>query len=111
MPHAVGPAQWPGAVRICGRQCAIRFRRAARRRPLRTLLERRRRWGSWPRCSDISASSNRSITAPFSLVNTPHEVGHYVQKLIGATSIKFKRDTENQTFMRVELQADCLAGF
>jgi uncharacterized protein len=39
-----------------------------------------------------------------------HEVGHHVQNLIGATSIKVKGETENQNSVRVELQADCLAG-
>jgi len=39
-----------------------------------------------------------------------HEVGHHVQNLIGATSINLKGETENQTSVRVELQADCLAG-
>jgi uncharacterized protein len=39
-----------------------------------------------------------------------HEVGHHVQNLIGATSIELKGETENQNSVRVELQADCLAG-
>jgi uncharacterized protein len=39
-----------------------------------------------------------------------HEVGHHVQNLIGSTSIKVKGETENQNSVRVELQADCLAG-
>ena len=39
-----------------------------------------------------------------------HEVGHHVQNLIGATSIESKGETENQNSVRVELQADCLAG-
>jgi uncharacterized protein len=39
-----------------------------------------------------------------------HEVGHHVQNLIGATSIQVKGETENQNSVRVELQADCLAG-
>jgi uncharacterized protein len=39
-----------------------------------------------------------------------HEVGHHVQNLIGATSIEVKGETENQNSVRVELQADCLAG-
>jgi predicted metalloprotease len=39
-----------------------------------------------------------------------HEVGHHVQNLIGSTSIKMKGETENQNSVRVELQADCLAG-
>jgi len=39
-----------------------------------------------------------------------HEVGHHVQNLIGATSVKPAGETNNQTSVRVELQADCLAG-
>jgi uncharacterized protein len=39
-----------------------------------------------------------------------HEVGHHVQNLIGATSIKIDGETANQNSVRVELQADCLAG-
>ncbi|HVR20578.1 MAG TPA: neutral zinc metallopeptidase [Polyangiaceae bacterium] len=39
-----------------------------------------------------------------------HEVGHHVQNLIGATNVRVKGDSENQTSVRVELQADCLAG-
>ncbi len=43
-----------------------------------------------------------------------HEVGHHVQNLLGI-SIESKhrrlpRDTENQLSVRLELQADCLAG-
>ncbi len=39
-----------------------------------------------------------------------HEVGHHVQNLIGATSQRARGDSENQTSVRVELQADCFAG-
>jgi predicted metalloprotease len=39
-----------------------------------------------------------------------HEVGHHVQNLIGATQIQVQGETRNQTSVRVELQADCLAG-
>ena len=39
-----------------------------------------------------------------------HEVGHHVQNLIGATSLKVRGETENQVSVRVELQADCFAG-
>lgn len=39
-----------------------------------------------------------------------HEVGHHVQNLIGATSVKPAGETRNQVSVRVELQADCLAG-
>lgn len=39
-----------------------------------------------------------------------HEVGHHVQKLIGATEQRVGNETQNQTSVRVELQADCLAG-
>jgi hypothetical protein len=39
-----------------------------------------------------------------------HEVGHHVQNLIGATSRQLPGETQNQTSVRVELQADCLAG-
>jgi len=38
-----------------------------------------------------------------------HEVGHHVQNLIGATKLQ-PRGESNQTSVRVELQADCLAG-
>ncbi len=39
-----------------------------------------------------------------------HEVGHHVQNLIGATRQSIPGETQNQTSVRVELQADCLAG-
>ena len=39
-----------------------------------------------------------------------HEVGHHIQNLIGATSVKPAGETRNQVSVRVELQADCLAG-
>lgn len=39
-----------------------------------------------------------------------HEVGHHVQNLIGATSIRPAGESKNQVSVRVELQADCLAG-
>ncbi len=39
-----------------------------------------------------------------------HEVGHHVQNLIGATRLKPAVETTNQVSVRVELQADCLAG-
>lgn len=39
-----------------------------------------------------------------------HEVGHHVQNLIGATQRQVSGETQNQTSVRVELQADCLAG-
>ncbi len=39
-----------------------------------------------------------------------HEVGHHVQNLIGATQVQVPGETQNQTSVRVELQADCLAG-
>jgi hypothetical protein len=39
-----------------------------------------------------------------------HEVGHHVQNLIGATQIQVTGESANQTSVRVELQADCLAG-
>ena len=39
-----------------------------------------------------------------------HEVGHHVQNLIGSTSLKTRGETSNQNSVRVELQADCLAG-
>lgn len=39
-----------------------------------------------------------------------HEVGHHIQNLIGATSIKMRGESANQNSVRVELQADCLAG-
>ncbi len=39
-----------------------------------------------------------------------HEVGHHVQKLIGATEAGPRDETQNQHSVRVELQADCFAG-
>lgn len=39
-----------------------------------------------------------------------HEVGHHVQNLIGTSSLSVKGETKNQASVRVELQADCLAG-
>jgi len=39
-----------------------------------------------------------------------HEVGHHVQNLIGATRQQIPGETQNQTSVRVELQADCFAG-
>jgi len=39
-----------------------------------------------------------------------HEVGHHVQNLIGSSRLQSRGDTENQNSVRVELQADCLAG-
>jgi predicted metalloprotease len=39
-----------------------------------------------------------------------HEVGHHIQNLIGSTKLKPAGETKNQVSVRVELQADCLAG-
>lgn len=39
-----------------------------------------------------------------------HEVGHHVQNLIGSSRLKVQGETKNQVSVRVELQADCLAG-
>lgn len=39
-----------------------------------------------------------------------HEVGHHIQNLIGATRLSLPGENQNQTSVRVELQADCLAG-
>ena len=39
-----------------------------------------------------------------------HEVGHHVQNLIGATNLNTRDETASQRSVRVELQADCLAG-
>jgi predicted metalloprotease len=39
-----------------------------------------------------------------------HEVGHHVQNLIGSSRLKTRGETANQNSVRVELQADCLAG-
>jgi predicted metalloprotease len=39
-----------------------------------------------------------------------HEVGHHVQNLIGANRLALRGETRNQTSVRLELQADCLAG-
>ena len=43
-------------------------------------------------------------------VGIAHEVGHHVQNLIGSSDLKVPGETENQVSVRVELQADCLAG-
>lgn len=39
-----------------------------------------------------------------------HEVGHHVQNLIGSSRLEPAGETRNQASVRVELQADCLAG-
>lgn len=39
-----------------------------------------------------------------------HEVGHHIQNLIGSSRLQARGDSDNQTSVRVELQADCLAG-
>lgn len=39
-----------------------------------------------------------------------HEVGHHVQNLIGANRIQVQGENQNQTSVRLELQADCFAG-
>lgn len=39
-----------------------------------------------------------------------HEVGHHVQSLIGSSRRNIEGESQNQTSVRVELQADCLAG-
>jgi len=39
-----------------------------------------------------------------------HEVGHHVQNLIGSSRLNTRGETSNQNSVRVELQADCLAG-
>jgi len=39
-----------------------------------------------------------------------HEVGHHVQNLVGANKIGVRGEDQNQTSVRLELQADCLAG-
>ena len=39
-----------------------------------------------------------------------HEVGHHVQNLIGSTRLEMRGESANQNSVRVELQADCLAG-
>lgn len=39
-----------------------------------------------------------------------HEVGHHVQNLIGSSRLSPAGESKNQVSVRVELQADCLAG-
>ena len=39
-----------------------------------------------------------------------HEVGHHIQNLIGSNKVNLDGDTKNQSSVRLELQADCLAG-
>lgn len=39
-----------------------------------------------------------------------HEVGHHIQNLIGSSRLKVKGESRESVSVRVELQADCLAG-
>jgi uncharacterized protein len=39
-----------------------------------------------------------------------HEVGHHVQNLIGSSRLQVEGESQNQTSVRIELQADCFAG-
>src|SRR5262249_7100881 len=39
-----------------------------------------------------------------------HEVGHHVQTMIGARARRLAGETQLQTSVRLELQADCFAG-
>jgi predicted metalloprotease len=39
-----------------------------------------------------------------------HEVGHHIQNMIGSSRLEPRGETKNQASVRVELQADCLAG-
>lgn len=39
-----------------------------------------------------------------------HEVGHHIQNLIGSSRLGVRGESKNQSSVRVELQADCLAG-
>jgi predicted metalloprotease len=39
-----------------------------------------------------------------------HEVGHHVQNLLGAQELRKPGEDRNRTSVRLELQADCLAG-
>ena len=39
-----------------------------------------------------------------------HEVGHHIQNLIGSSKLSVPGESKNQVSVRVELQADCLAG-
>ena len=39
-----------------------------------------------------------------------HEIGHHVQNLFGANQLRPEGETKNQVSVRLELQADCLAG-
>jgi uncharacterized protein len=55
----------------------------------------------------------RSLRAPGDFAQAyviAHEVGHHVQNLIGSSRLKTRDETSNQHSVRVELQADCLAG-
>ena len=55
----------------------------------------------------------RSLRAPGDFAQAyviAHEVGHHVQNLIGSSSLKTRGESSNQHSVRVELQADCLAG-
>lgn len=39
-----------------------------------------------------------------------HEIGHHVQNLVGSSRLDVPGESKNQVSVRVELQADCLAG-
>lgn len=39
-----------------------------------------------------------------------HEVGHHLQNLMGSSRLSVRGESKNQVSVRVELQADCLAG-
>jgi uncharacterized protein len=39
-----------------------------------------------------------------------HEVGHHIQNMIGSSRLEVDGESKNQVSVRVELQADCLAG-
>ncbi len=39
-----------------------------------------------------------------------HEVGHHIQNLIGSSRLKINGESREEISVRVELQADCLAG-
>ncbi|HEX2733371.1 MAG TPA: neutral zinc metallopeptidase [Polyangiaceae bacterium] len=56
---------------------------------------------------------DKSLKAPGDFAQAyviAHEVGHHVQNLIGSNKLQPKGETENQSSVRLELQADCFAG-
>ena len=135
---AISRAPCSPPPKTCGRPSFSKGRchaTAARRAPTRT----RRWWSSPTACRPAVAATPPRTSGPFycpgdhklyidptfydvmeQRLKAPgdfaqayviaHEVGHHVQNLIGSTKLKPAGETKNQMSVRVELQADCLAG-